>query len=131
MIKKKLGRIEAVIPFSTIRKRSITAVRHPDQEDLIRIYIKGAPEIIVSRCTRTFDLEGDSQTLKDGEIEKIYQEVLHDSITTKGFRGLAIAFKDLTIEEFENLKSQYNNFTTEADREVLERNLTFIAIFAL
>jgi len=30
MIRKKLGKIEAVVPFSTIRKRSITAVRHPD-----------------------------------------------------------------------------------------------------
>lgn len=58
LIKKKLGRIEAVIPFSTIRKRSIAAVRHPDVEDLIRVYIKGAPEIIVSKCSRTYDVDG-------------------------------------------------------------------------
>jgi delta 1-pyrroline-5-carboxylate dehydrogenase len=30
LILKKLGRIETVVPFSTIRKRSLTAVRHPD-----------------------------------------------------------------------------------------------------
>ena len=60
LILKKLGRIEAVIPFSTIRKRSITAVRHPDKEDLVRIYIKGAPELIVNKCTRTYDVDGKS-----------------------------------------------------------------------
>jgi magnesium-transporting ATPase (P-type) len=58
LIKKKLGRIEAVIPFSAIRKRSITAVRHPENDELIRIYIKGAPEYIVHKCTRTFDVDG-------------------------------------------------------------------------
>ena len=58
IIRQKLGRIEAVIPFSTIRKRSITAVRHPDKADLVRIYIKGAPELIIPKCQRTFDVDG-------------------------------------------------------------------------
>ena len=30
LITKKLGHIEAVVPFSPIRKRSVTVVRHPD-----------------------------------------------------------------------------------------------------
>ena len=47
-------------------------------------------------------------------------DILKQKFTTQGFRALAFAYKDLSIEDFENLKSQYNNFTTEADREVLE-----------
>jgi magnesium-transporting ATPase (P-type) len=78
LIKRKLNRIEAIIPFSTIRKRSITAVRHPDQEDLIRIYIKGAPEFIIGKCSRTFDADGSTAPLQDEESEKIMQEILHD-----------------------------------------------------
>jgi magnesium-transporting ATPase (P-type) len=58
MITKKYGKIEAVIPFSSIRKRSITAVRHPDRDDIVRVYIKGAPEFISHNCSRTYDVDG-------------------------------------------------------------------------
>ena len=58
LIRKKFGRIETVIPFSTLRKRSIVAVRHPDHDDLVRIFVKGAPEIIVGKCSRTYDVDG-------------------------------------------------------------------------
>lgn len=58
IIKKKLGNILTTIPFSTLRKRSVTAVRHPDNEGVVRVYVKGAPEIVIPKCTRTFDIDG-------------------------------------------------------------------------
>ena len=58
IIKKKLGRIVTVIPFSPVTKRAIIAVRHPDLEDVIRIYVKGAPEYILDKCTRTHHVDG-------------------------------------------------------------------------
>jgi len=58
LIKKKLGNIETTIPFSTIRKRSVVAVRHPDMEDIVRVFVKGAPEYIVPKCTKTFGVDG-------------------------------------------------------------------------
>lgn len=120
LIKKKIGKVEAVIPFSAIRKRSITAVRHPDKEDLIRIYIKGAPELIVHKCTRTYDVDGKTIPMSNEQLNYIMQDILHQKFTTKGFRTLAFAYKDISIEEFERLKASYNNFQTEGDREVLE-----------
>lgn len=58
IIKKKYSRIETAIPFSSIRKRSIVAVRHPDMDDVVRIYVKGAPEFIITKCSRTFGVDG-------------------------------------------------------------------------
>lgn len=120
LIKKKIGKIEAVVPFSSIRKRSVTAVRHPDNDDMIRIYIKGAPEFIVHKCTRTYDVDGKTIPMSNEQLNYIMQDILHQKFTTQGFRTLAFAYKDLSIEEFETLKSSYNNFQTEGDREVLE-----------
>jgi P-type Ca2+ transporter type 2C len=131
MITKKLGRIEAVIPFSPNRKRSITAVRHPDREDLVRIYIKGAPELLVPKCQRTFYLDGRIVPLQDEQMNYIMNDILTQKFTNQGLRAIAFAYKDLTLEDFEQLKGQYNNFQTEADREVLENQLTFLGVFAL
>lgn len=46
-VKQKNDIILAEVPFSTDRKRSIVAVRHPLVEDTVRIYIKGAPELVL------------------------------------------------------------------------------------
>lgn len=57
-IQKKHGNIEAVIPLSPIRKRQVTAVKHPEMEGVIRVYVKGAPEYLLHKCTRTFKENG-------------------------------------------------------------------------
>jgi Ca2+ transporting ATPase len=131
IIKQKLGRIETIIPFSTIRKRSLTAVRHPDNDDLVRVYIKGAPEIVVGKCSRTFHVDGKVIPLDDDQTNYILNDILIQKFTTAGYRTLAFAYKDLPIEDFESLKSEYNGFASEDDRQVLEKDLTFLGVFAL
>jgi Ca2+ transporting ATPase len=42
-----------------------------------------------------------------------------------------IAYTELSYEEYKNIKHQHNNFAKEEDREVLERNMTVIGIYAL
>ena len=49
------GRIKAWIPFDTKLKRSIIAVAHPQIQNCVRVYVKGAPETIVNNCVAHFD----------------------------------------------------------------------------
>ena len=42
-----------------------------------------------------------------------------------------IAYNDMSLSEFESLKSAHNNFEKESDREVLEKHLTIIGIYGL
>jgi hypothetical protein len=44
---------------------------------------------------------------------------------------LLIAYSDIEMKTYETLKAQHNGFAKEADREVLENNLTAIGIYAL
>ena len=57
--------------------------------------------------------------------------IVRDTFAVKAFRTILIAYTDLTVNEFENLKSQNNGFKSEKDREVLESSLTVVGIFGL
>jgi len=48
---QKEGRVLAQVPFDSKMKRSIIAVQHPYLSDTVRIYVKGAPEIVLQNCT--------------------------------------------------------------------------------
>jgi len=46
------------VPFASSNRRQITAIKHPEIEDIVRVYVKGAPEIVISSCTSYFDQDG-------------------------------------------------------------------------
>ena len=69
----KEGRVLAEVPFNSKLKRSITAIQLPDMQDTVRIFIKGAPEIIVRNCKNHFKSE-DSVT-PDGTSFKAAEKV--------------------------------------------------------
>ena len=119
-----------MIPFSTIRKRSTTAVLLPDSE-VVRVYIKGAPEQIVGKCTKTFDVNGQRINFTDEEQNYIYTSVIYENFTSKGYRTIAFAYKDMTLDEFNEQKANSNNFENDSDRESLEQSLVFVGVFAL
>jgi len=58
LIQRKVGRIRAVLPFSSDLKLSAVAIEHPDRPNQIAIYIKGAPEVIMQLCPQALGEEG-------------------------------------------------------------------------
>lgn len=56
---------------------------------------------------------------------------MKENFARKSFRTLLIAYKDISLHEFNSLKSWNNNFEKESDREVLEKDLTIIGIYGL
>ncbi len=47
---KKYGKIEASSPHNPIKKRSAVAIEHPDNPQKVVVYVKGAPEVIMTSC---------------------------------------------------------------------------------
>ena len=109
----------------------LVAIRHPDDPELIRIFAKGAPEYLVNQCIKTIDSDGAVVPLNDSEKTHIIINVLQDNFAKEGFRNLAFAYKDINAVEFESLKSENEHFSTESDRECLEKDMTFVGVFAL
>ena len=104
---------------------------YPDH-DIVRVFVKGAPEQMIFNCNSTFDENGDVITLEDEQRNQIIEHTIGEEFAKNGFRCLGFSFRDFTIEEFSNLKVQNNNFATDSDREALTRGgLRLISIFAL
>jgi Ca2+ transporting ATPase len=131
IIRKKEDNILQVIPFNSGRKRACTAVRHPDHQNTLRVFVKGAPEIVMEYCQSYFDKDGNKADLTNSKKEYIVNEIVTNTFAKKAYRTILIAYTDVPMDQYESMKSQNNDFATEKDREVLEADLTIIGIFAL
>jgi magnesium-transporting ATPase (P-type) len=101
IIKKKFGRIETIIPLSPIRKRQVIAVRHPDMDDIVRIYVKGAPEYIIDRCKKTHQVDGSRNFMPSDQLTYIKNDILIEQFTSQGLRAILFAYKDMPLSDFE------------------------------
>jgi magnesium-transporting ATPase (P-type) len=54
-----------------------------------------------------------------------------DTFAKKAYRTLLVAYREYSIDEYKILEAANNKFSSESDREVLEKDLTMIGIFAL
>lgn len=129
VIRKKDDHTLAIIPFNSRRKRACSAVALDGS--LARVFLKGAPEIVIEHCTHYFDQDGARQPITVEKKAYLLQEVVANTFAKRAYRTIMIASRDLTIDGFENLKQTHNGFKSEHDREVLEKEMTVVGIFAL
>ena len=131
VMQKKEGRVYAQVPFDSKLKRSIIAVHHPEMQDIVRVYIKGAPEIVLPNCLNHFNEIGQKVPMSDAERDYLLEDTLKSRMTSKGHRALALSINDFSLSQFETLKAQTLNFSEENGVNLLSRNQTFLALVAL
>jgi len=85
----------AEIPFDAENKYQATF--HLDGER-VRVMVKGAPDILLNRCVKVFDENGD-QSLDASQLEHI--EHANEQMAETGLRVLAVAWKDITAQDFD------------------------------
>jgi len=71
---------------------------------------------------------------KEGEGEDQNLTILERTVkyfADQAFRTLLVSYRDMSMDEFEQIKADNNNFETHADKEVLEDNLCALGIFGL
>mmetsp|Transcript_34802 Transcript_34802/g.53450 ORF Transcript_34802/g.53450 Transcript_34802/m.53450 type:complete len:150 (-) Transcript_34802:1544-1993(-) len=98
LIKKKLGKIKAISPFSPERKRSVVALQCPDRPDMVAVYVKGAPEVVLSLCQTLQTSEGPAEMGED-EREEINQNV--NKMAGEPLRVLALAYTEISVTDWE------------------------------
>lgn len=96
VIRQKEDRIEVFIPFNSGRKRACTALRHPTKADTVRVFVKGAPEMVIELCDRYFDANGQEKELNHSKKEQIVNGIVRDSFAVKAYRTILIAYTDLS-----------------------------------
>jgi magnesium-transporting ATPase (P-type) len=65
------------------------------------------------------------------QSQYIMHDIMEKKFTTQGLRVMALAYKDIPIDDWESFKYNHNEFKNDDDRDALENNSTFIGLFAL
>lgn len=63
--KKTEETVISSIPFNSKRKRATTVLKHPDHPDLVRVFCKGAPEIVMNYCGSYINENGQVTSLDE------------------------------------------------------------------
>lgn len=121
----------ASLPFSSARKRSSVAVKHPKQAGLVRVYVKGAPDMVMKHCSSIILEDGESHELTEDKKDAILGTEVIKVFADKCRRTILCAYRDFSESEWESFKEENNGLATEADQEAMETELTLISIFAL
>ena len=88
------------IPFSSERKRMTTVHKNPDGEFIA--FMKGAPEIVVSLCSRRL-VDGELKPLSDEDRRRILN--VNDEMASSGLRVLALAYRELEDPSLKEVES--------------------------
>ena len=98
-------------PFTSERKRMTTVHLAPEKEQIA--FVKGAPEIILERCTHVLE-NGKEKKLTDVKRKEILET--NEKLASDALRVLGMAFRKIpeTQKEF--------------DEESLENNLVFVGL---
>jgi len=99
------------IPFTSERKRMATIHQMSEGEQIA--FMKGAPEIILERCTHILE-NGKEKKLTDVKRKQVLET--NEKLASEALRMLGMAYKELpgTLKEF--------------DEETVENNLVFVGL---
>jgi P-type Ca2+ transporter type 2C len=130
--------IECVIPFNPYRKSQLTVTRQRKGDSTVRVVLKGAPEIVISKCTHSCSNGFDDTIKLTEDLKKQFLDVIYNvNLGKKGihekhsYRCFAYAYKDIDSDQWETMQKEYNNFQKEEDRELIEKDMIFVICFAL
>ena len=128
--KKRSALVRAQVPFSSALKRSVTCIKHPELEDMVRIFVKGAPENVIPDCVDTYDEDGNKVPLDEDLRGKLEEEL--GKFTQERLRPIAFSFRDVPVDEFDDLMARAGAEidTDEEVREIVGEQ-TFVAMVGL
>ncbi len=108
----------ASIPFDSEYKFMTTfhAIKDKSGKEVIRAYVKGAPDVILTRSSHALMPDGTTQVLSEGDRKKILEE--NERIASGGLRVLVFAQRDFDPA----------TFNPKADLIPLMQNLVMTAL---
>ncbi|MHA6511706.1 cation-translocating P-type ATPase [Tessaracoccus sp. Z1128] len=106
----------AQVPFSSERKMMSVLTSHPTHRPRHLVFAKGAPDVLVERCTAE-QVGGDAVPLTEARRVELADAVVE--LSGQGYRTLAVAWRDAD-------PSEHHTFDEDA-----ERDLTFGGIVGI
>ncbi|XP_042740168.1 plasma membrane calcium-transporting ATPase 4-like isoform X2 [Lagopus leucura] len=84
-----------VYTFNSVRKSMSTVLKNSDNS--FRMYSKGASEIILRKCTKILDKNGDPRVFKVKDRDEMVKKVI-EPMACHGLRTICLAFRDFPAD---------------------------------
>ena len=104
------------VPFTSERKLMTTVARDIDNDDVLEVVTKGAPDVLLDRC-RAIRVAGEVQPLDDERRARIAADVV--DLARRAYRTLGVAYKAVPAEDH-----------VEAE-ESIEQELVWLGLVAI
>ena len=115
------------IGFHSDRKKMSTIVKNDNGK--YYIYMKGAPEVVLSSCEYYLKPNGDGvNQISNNDIKRFKDMTTKFSSLT--LRNLAIAYKEVTLDEIKEFKES-KAITSHLNYAIEQRNFTLVGIAAI
>ncbi|CAK80242.1 unnamed protein product (macronuclear) [Paramecium tetraurelia] len=118
------------IPFNSKRKKMSTAVYNPKTQ-FVRVYTKGASEIVLNQCIKMVGANGVEQLLDQNARNQIYNDVIQ-KFASESLRTIAIAYRDLDPHSQNSSVlgqiPQLTKYTQSIQEDDLDKDLVLVAI---
>ncbi|CAF3451705.1 unnamed protein product [Rotaria sp. Silwood1] len=85
-----------VYTFNSVRKNMSTVIRRPDTT--VRLYTKGASEIILKKCKTILNRNGDIVQFSNVDYDRLVQTVI-EPMACDGLRTISIAYRDFSLND--------------------------------
>lgn len=95
-------------------------------EPIVRIFVKGAPEIVLPKCTKKFDPTGKPEACSEEDHKYVLETYMKDALCKKGLRCIAFGYKDMPLSDFDQLME-----VEDKGIDTFDSHLTFVALVAL
>lgn len=124
------------LPFDQNLKRKVVVRQVQGSEDLVRVYVKGAPEYVVPHCVKTlnrqvkpvdFPKNPDKRNPAANHADTLE---LVNNMAQQGQKVLSFAFKEIELSELQAL-SQHCHVESAKFRKALEVDLIYLGTFGL
>ncbi|KAJ7994453.1 hypothetical protein DPEC_G00249420 [Dallia pectoralis] len=80
-----------VYTFNSVRKSMSTVIKLPDGN--FRMYSKGASEIVLKKCTKILNAEGEARAFRPRDKDEMVKKVI-EPMACDGLRTICVAFRD-------------------------------------
>ena len=115
--------------FNSSRKSMSTVIKHPTIPNAIRMFTKGASEMVLNRCKFMLTSDGVKE-FNVGEYNHVMKNVI-EPMASNGLRTICVAYKDFVPASYKkNLNEDLlrDEFAWEAEEGKIISNLTCICI---
>jgi magnesium-transporting ATPase (P-type) len=98
----------------------------------VRVYIKGAPEEVLKKCSKKFSADGTEVELEESDVRYILNDIATQTFCKKeGLRVIALSYVDFDLDTFNSFKQETEDFKNPSDFERIMNGHTLIGLIAL